>query len=413
MAMLRGEPNREHRMTMREAITSIVVVMLLGGAAVASAPPADSAPALRARAFEAAYNLDYPEAVSYFNQSLAVDPNSSATHRALAATTWLHIVFRRGSVTVDQYLGDIQRNDVTFDKPPAEDVAAFSSHSAKALELAEARLAAHPNDVQALYDVGAVVGVIASYGATVEGRVVGSFRQARRAFDAHERVLALDPSRKDAGLVVGTYRYIVSTLSLPMRWMAYIVGFGGDKALGVRMVEEAARYPSDVQTDSKVALLLLYNREARFADAIAVAKDLMARFPRNRIFCLEAGSTALRAGQVAEADRLLSEGMTRFASDTRPRAFGEEALWSYKRGAARVALRNLPGAASDLERAGSLPARDWTKSRIQLERGKLADLQGRRADALRAYQESVRLSISGNDDETGVQAKRLIRTAFK
>ena len=395
------------------ATASIAVVLLFGAATATSAPPADPAGPFRARAFEAAYNLDYPEALSYFNQALAADSNSSATHRALAATTWLHIIFRRGSVTVDQYLGDIQRGDVNFDKPPAEDATSFSTHSAKALQLAEANLATHPNDVQALYDVGAAVGVIASYGATVEGRVLGSFRLARRAFDVHERVLALDPARKDAGLIVGTYRYIVGTLSLPVRWMAYIVGFGGDKALGVRLVEEAARYPSDVQTDAKVALLLLYNRDGRFTDAVAVAKDLMTRFPRNRIFWLEAGATSLRGGQAAEAERLLSEGMARFAGDTRPRAFGEESLWSYKRGAARVALRNLAGAASDLDRASSLPARAWVKSRIQLERGKIADLQGRRPDATHAYQEAVRLSISGNDDETGIQAKRYLKTPYK
>ncbi len=395
------------------ATASLAVVLLLGTTTATSTPPADPGGPFRARAFDAAYNLDYPDAVSLFNQALTADPNNSATHRALAATTWLHIIFRRGSVTVDQYLGSIQRGDVTLDKPPAEDATSFSTHSARALQLAEANLAAHPDNVQALYDVGAAVGVIASYGATVEGRVLGSFRQARRAFDTHERVLALDPSRKDAGLIVGTYRYIVSTLSLPVRWMAYVVGFGGDRALGVRLVEDAARYQSDTQIDAKVALLLLYNREGRFADALVIAKELMARFPRNRIFYLEAGATALRGGQAAEADRLLSDAMARFASDTRPRAFGEDALWSYKRGAARVALRNLSGAASDLDRASSFPARDWVKSRIQLERGKIADLQGRRADATRAYQEAVRLSISGNDDETTDQAKRLLKSPYK
>jgi hypothetical protein len=33
-------------------------------------------------------------------------------------------------------------------------------------------------------------------------------------------LMALDPSPKDAGLVVGTYRYVVATLSLPPRWVA-------------------------------------------------------------------------------------------------------------------------------------------------------------------------------------------------
>ena len=97
--------------------------------------------------------------------------------------------------------------------------------------------------MNALYDVGAAVGLQASYAATVEGRVGGAFRAARRAYDTHERVLALDPSRKDAGLTVGTYRYVVATLSLPARWVAYLVGFGGDKSKGLHMIEEAARYP--------------------------------------------------------------------------------------------------------------------------------------------------------------------------
>ena len=292
------------------------------------ATDAEPASALRARAFTAAYNLDYPEAVALFDQAIARDPDDPANERARATAVWLHIIFRRGSITVDQYLGRFRRGDVALDKPPADQAALFAHHAGRALELAERNLARHPGDVQALYDVGASLGLLASYSATVDGRVTGAFREARRAFDAHEKVLALDPRRKDAGLVVGTYRYIVSTLNLPMRWMAYVVGFGGDRALGIRMVEQAARYPSDVQTDATVALLLLYNREGRYADAMAVARTLMARYPRNRLFLLEAGATEIRAEHYAQAEHLLSEGVSRLSDDHRPRAFGEEAMWS-------------------------------------------------------------------------------------
>ena len=173
--------------------------------------------------------------------------------------------------------------------------------------------------------------------------------------------MKLDARRKDAGLVVGTYRYIVSTLPLPLRWMAYVAGFGGDREYGVRLVEDAARYPSDAQTDAKVALLLLYNREGRFKDALAVTDDLIARYPRNRIVVLEAGATAIRARLFAQADRVLSAGLTRFATDPRPKAFGEEATWYYKRGLARIPLGNVAGAQADLQRAQSLPARTWVK----------------------------------------------------
>jgi tetratricopeptide (TPR) repeat protein len=225
--------------------------------------------------------------------------------------------------------------------------------------------------------------------------------------------MSLDPRRKDAGLVVGTYRYLVSTLSLPLRWMAYLVGFGGDRAYGIRLVEAAARYPGDVQTDAKVALLLLYNREGRFNEALSVANDLISRYPRNRIFVLEAGATAIRAGLFSQADRVLTDGLTRFAGDTRPRAFGEEAMWSYKRAIARVAMRSLAGAASDLQRAQSLPARGWVKARIRLEQGKLADLEGRREQAREAYRAAAQLAATSSDPLTRRDAERLLKTPYR
>lgn len=392
---------------------ALVLAFSLVGNSVSRAADDETLTALRRSAFDAAYNLDYPEAVRLFDLAIARDPNDSATHRARAVATWLHIVFMRGSVTVDQYMGGMTSKDVNLEKPPADDAATFQQHAGKALALAEARLRSRPEDVQALYDLGAAYGVLASYTATVEGRVAGAFSQARRAFNAHERVMELDSRRKDAGLVVGTYRYIVSTLPFPLRWMAYVAGFGGDREYGVTLVEEAARFKGDAQTDAKVALLLLYNREARFKDALAVADDLIARYPRNRIVVLESGSTAIRARLFAQADRVLTDGLAKFAADARPKAFGEEATWYYKRGLARIPLGNVRGAQSDLRHAQSLPARAWVKARIRLEQGKIADLSGRRDEAVAAYREATRIAEASNDPSTGREAQRLLKTPYR
>src|SRR5438477_150599 len=80
----------------------------------------------------------------------------------------------------------------------------------------------------------------------------------------HARVLALDPLRKDAGLIVGMYRYAVSALPVPLRLLAHLVGFGGDRARGLRLIEDAAAYPSGAQPNALFTLVLLYNREARY-----------------------------------------------------------------------------------------------------------------------------------------------------
>ena len=81
----------------------------------------------------------------------------------------------------------------------------------------------------------------ASYVATVESSVLGAFRSAREAYDEHEKVLELDARRKDAGFIVGTYRYIVASLSLPLRWAAYVVGFGGGTRRGPAADRRARR----------------------------------------------------------------------------------------------------------------------------------------------------------------------------
>src|SRR4029079_1377939 len=101
---------------------------------------------------------------------------------------------------------------VDLAKPPPEIDAEFRLHVNRAITLAERRVAANPKDAQAHYDLGAAVGLQASYVATVEGKMLAGFRAAQRAYDEHEKALALDSSRNDAARVVGCDRYVVSTL---------------------------------------------------------------------------------------------------------------------------------------------------------------------------------------------------------
>src|SRR5258708_15567390 len=172
-------------------------------------------------------------------------------------------------MTVDGHLG-VPRNPRGWPlpPPPAETVAAFRDAIDKATAIARKGIQANPRDADGHYQLGAAVGLRASYTATVEGSVLSAFRSAREAYDEHEQVLSLAPQRRDAGLVVGTYRYIVATLSLPIRWVAYVAGFGGGRARGLHLVEEAAAYVGENQADARFALTLLDNREQRDDDAL-------------------------------------------------------------------------------------------------------------------------------------------------
>jgi tetratricopeptide (TPR) repeat protein len=380
--------------------------------AVASASQAGANPQSQEfvrRAFDFAYNLDHPEAIDSLEKALAADPNDPDAHRTAAVIAWLRIGFLRGSITVDDYLGNVSKPNINMTPPPADEAQRFQRHSARALELAEAAIKARPRDPDALFRLGSIVGVQASYGATVEGKILSSFRAASRAYDAHETVLEVDPSRKDAGLIVGTYRYIVSALSMPVRLMAYVVGFGGDKERGLRMIEEAAAYPGLTQTDAKFALLLLYNRERRFDDAMRVVRELQKQYPRNRQLWYEAGATELRANRYREAEAVLDEGIRRKDSDRRERMFGEDALWHYKRGVARARLGKADLAREDLQIPLTREARDWVRGRSHAELGQLAFRAGDREQARREYRLAIELATRGNDPSGKAEAESLLR----
>lgn len=295
------------------------------------------AASLRVQGLEHGYNLDYPEALAAFREAIAADSEDSTNERLAAATIWMRLLFEQGAVTVDDYLGQARAN-IPRRKPSPDLIAAFRHHLDRATTLAEQHLRRNQRDADAHFQLGAAAALQASYVATVEGRVRDSIGAARRAYSAHERCLDLDPSRADAGLTVGLYRYAISSLSLPLRLLARLAGFGSGHASGLRLVEAAAAQSSDAQTNALLTLVLIYNREGRYAEAAQIVERLQRQYPRNRLLWLEAAGTALRAGRAADALRLLDLAAAQLTWDARPRAYGEDSRWQSLRDAARASI---------------------------------------------------------------------------
>lgn len=375
--------------------------------------PADSPAVIAAiqQAFAASYNLDHEAAIAAARRAVALSPDSSRANRGLASVLWLHILFKRGAVSVDHYLGSITKSQKLLPKPDPVQAEEFKRVVARAIDLAAARLKANPRDVQARFDAGAAYGLEASYVASVEGSVMSAFGMARRAYSAQEDVLERDPARVGAGLIVGTYRYLTSTFNFALRAVALIGGIGSGKEKGIALIEAATRDP-EARVDSQAALMLIYSREGRHNEVVRIARALSKEFPRNRLFVLEEGAAAIRAGRTAEADAALTRGLDMLRLDPRPRVPGEEALWHYKRGLARLNMNQPAAAAADLKHALNASPTNWVRGRIHVEVGKLADLAGRRDDALSAYRIARSLCAANADSPCENEANRLIRKPF-
>ncbi|MBM41205.1 MAG: hypothetical protein CL483_04680 [Acidobacteria bacterium] len=385
------------------------LVVSLAAAASLSAEPDDSL----LLGFEQAYNLDHDEAIVTLQQAVAENPGSPAAHRSLAAITWMRILFLRGSMTIDDYLSSVTPKNRDMPKPPEELAEIFRTHSERAIALSEALVDTAPRDPNAYYELGASLALAASYIATIEGKTLAALRPAKAAYSAHEKVLELEPGRKDAMLVVGTYRYLVSTLPFPVRMMARLVGFGANRQQGLDLIRQAAEAGGEIGSEAQFGLVLLYNREGRFGAAQRVLRTLRRQYPRNRLLWLETAATALRDDRPALAAARLSEGFDRMKTDKRVRMFGEEALWHYLRGATWLELDRDGPAQDDLLMALEYDARLWVQGRTHLELGKLADLSGDRSLARDYYNRAEDLCDDGRDRRGVNAAKRLRKNGYR
>jgi tetratricopeptide (TPR) repeat protein len=389
--------------------TAVAAALCLAAAAAAASPPSE---ALRLRSIDLAYSLDFDAAEAAIRDAIVRDPDDPANYLAQASIVWVRMLFQRGALTVDEYLGPPSLSDVSRTPPPARRSAELRAALARATSLAEQRLAKNPDDVSALYAVGAAAGRDAAYTATEEGRLMRAFWTARRAYDAHQRVLELDPARTDAGLIVGTYRYLVATLSRVMRWIAYLAGFGGDKDRAYRLLEACTTAPNETAIEARFALIITYSRDGRHDDALRELRVLRGRYPRNRLLWLETGATLLRAARPAEALGWLDEGLAALASDHRPRSFGEDAWWHYKRGVALVRLGRVADAHRAAETASAAAAYTWVRGRILTLSGQIDDVSGRRDAALRAYRRAREIGRSTRDALGVQEAERGIDKPF-
>jgi hypothetical protein len=421
---------RYNRIVRIPAVVAALVgaVMLGGGLAAGAARQAPSPPVTAANrssdappsaarqlqiAVDLAYNLDHEQAAAVLEQAMRDHPDDAALPRAHATLTWLNLLFKRGMVLVENYLGPVSKDDVKVTAPPTAADTSFQTHVARSIALSEAQLKRRPDDPAAMFELGSALGLQASWAATIDGKVMGAFGAARRAYNLHERVMTVAPQRVDAGLIVGTYRYLVASLVLPARWLAYMAGFGGDKEKGLGLIAAAANYPSLSQPDARFALVLLYNREGRYAAAQIQLAELRKVYPRNRLLWLESGATYLRAGKPAEADAVLSEGMRMLAADKRPRMLGEDGHWLYERGMARVRQRRAPEAIADLTEALKHEQLGWVRTRTYLELGKAADLAGNRPGAVAEYTKAQQAAVTSGDTEAAAQARRYKATPYQ
>jgi len=111
--------------------TLTLIVTLMAAAAPRPCAAQETADALVVRGEALAYDLDHPAALALLRRAVAMAPDNPRTHRAVANVLWLNLLFKRGAVTVDHYLGSFTKGNVNMRNPPADLDAEFKREVAR------------------------------------------------------------------------------------------------------------------------------------------------------------------------------------------------------------------------------------------------------------------------------------------
>src|ERR1043166_3729478 len=352
---------------------------------------------LRLAGSEALFNLDYAAARKNFKEMADAFPNYPAGPQFLADTLWTETLYETRKLQSSLYGSDSFYSN-SEDKADPKVVEQFRNLTRQARLLTEARLKQFPKDTGALYFLGAIEGLKASFEEAVERRHIAALKDGSDAVDKHREVIKLDPNYRDAELSIGLYDYTVGALPLPIKIGAGLFGFHGSKKRGLATLERVAKEGKWVHDEAKTLLIVLYTREKRFAEAAALAKELAAKYPRNYLCRLEAAdalvsqaamerqanhATALSPAETEAFETFETLLKDKSIRDTTSRAldlihfkYGEALMTSglYERAAKEfVASSEAPGAWQALATMAHLYA------------AQSLDLAGKRNDALIQY----------------------------
>lgn len=360
--------------------------------------------------FQHFYNLEYDEALAAFEAQSAKDPESPEIHNYIATAILFRQMFRTGALGSD--LITAANSFLSRPKMPmsAADQKLFADAVTRAIALAEARLKNNPKDAAAMYSLGVSHGVRANYNFMMK-KWVDALSDASAARKLHARVLEMDPNFHDARLIPGADDYVIGSLPWGWKMIGAVAGFRGDRERGIQMLKTVAQSGRYNRFDAEALLAAVYRREKRPAEAIAPLSDLIRNFPRSYILRIELaemyGDMGERAKALAAVDQM--EEMRQAGAPGYQQL--PEAKIHAVRGGVWMQLNDLDKAREELQAATANTAGMDAPSagRAWLRLGEVHDLQGRRQQAMAAYQQAMR-AAPGTD--AAEQAKTYAATKY-
>jgi tetratricopeptide (TPR) repeat protein len=362
--------------------------------------------------FDHFYNLEYDEAIAAFEKAIAANPGEPDLRNHLAQTMVFREMFRNGALESELVNGNnsfLRRPKLN---PSPETEQRFLNEVAKAIELSELRLKKNARDTPAMYAEGIAYGLRSNYFWVVKKSWHDSLKDATAARKLHNRVSELEPENVDARLVQGLHDYIVGSLPWNWKMLGFLVGIRGDKAKGIRTVQEVAANGSLNRIDARILMCALYRRENQPQLAVPIVQELIQRYPRNFLLRLELAQMYSMGGDGARGLDILRE--VERLKTARTAGFDHlawEKIW-FQEGSIQFWYNELDRSLENLKRVTARADEvDLTTGVMAwLRTGQIYDMKGRRNEAIEAYRKAIDYAPQA---DAAQEAKRYLSAPYR
>ena len=247
----------------------------------ASRPPSSS---LLDHGFSGLYNLDFYGAQKDFATWQQQHPEDAVGPVSEAAGLLFSEFHRLGVLEAQFYEDDAAFSARSKLTPEPMVRRQFESAIGRAENLAHARLARDPKDRDALFALTLSSGLQADYAALIEKRNLASLHFTKQASIAAEQLLAVCHDCYDALLATGFSKYIIGSMSAPVRWILRMGGLPADKAGGITDLQTTAEHGHYLAPFARILLAIVYVREKDKPRALQLLTGLRSDFPANTLF---------------------------------------------------------------------------------------------------------------------------------
>jgi hypothetical protein len=236
------------------------------------------------RAFQRLYNFDFAGSFAILDQMERADPQNPLIASVHAAAYLFMELDRMKILDTRFFMNDDNLVDGTSPRAadPAVRVKVFAALD-QGRRLAKARLAASPDDVDALFALCMCASVETDYTALVEGRTWRSTKLAPAVVEPARKLLARDPPFYDVYVNFGALEYIMGELPFFVRWFVHIDGIKGDQRRGIEELKLAAYHGRYYGPFARILLAVVSLREKKYADAEQLMAGLVDEFPENQV----------------------------------------------------------------------------------------------------------------------------------